>query len=188
MGLGWRMLVRTIAVLLYLAIFGGIFSILHFYLAAPPALHDSREYEEGDGPDYFPVLLVVGKEEDKKRVVLRSLARAVYSGRQEAAERSWHLYRLPGQGRLHVADPVNFRVESLAGGRQQVEVSIGETNGQRTSIYTYRIEGQKVIPRSYRLLASFGKNFSPLPFTLMFTVLIIFLAEKFLVRRLLSSP
>ncbi|PLX51275.1 MAG: hypothetical protein C0613_01385 [Desulfobulbaceae bacterium] len=187
MGLGWRVLVRTIAVIVYLAIFGGIFSVLHVYLAAPPALHDSREYEAGEGPDYFPVLLVVGTEEEKERLVLRSLGRAEYSGRQKAAERSWHLYRLPGQGRLDVADPVNFRVESGAGGRQQVEVSIGEANGQRTSIYTYGIEGNKVIPRSYRLLASFGKNFSPLPFTLALSFLIIVLAEKFLVRRLLSS-
>jgi hypothetical protein len=67
-----------------------------------------------------------------------------------------------------------------------VEVSIGEANGQRTSTYAYEVKDNKVSPRSYLLLASFGNNFSPMPFTMVISAIIIFLSEKFLVRRLLK--
>ncbi len=186
MALGGKLMVRITILLFYGALLVGIYGGLHFFMATPVSIQDSREYGDGEGPDYFPVLVVDG-EGDSVTLVLRSLARREYAGETEAEERSWSLYRLPGEGSLHHVDRVRFKVESLSGKRQQIEIAIEEANGQRTSLYTYQVEGQKVSPRSYRLLASFGDNFSPLPFTLLITVLLIFLTEKFLVRRRPSS-
>ncbi|MDR9501240.1 MAG: hypothetical protein RI601_05540 [Desulfurivibrionaceae bacterium] len=186
MALGLRLVVRTVTLLFYGALLVGIYGGLHFFMATPVSIQESREYGNGQRPDYFPVLVVDG-EGDSETLVLRSLARQEYAGQTEAAERPWSLYRLPGEGSLLHGDRVRFKVESLSEKRQQIEIAIEEANGQRTSLYTYLVEGQKVSPRSYRLLASFGDNFSPLPFTLLLTVLLIFLTEKFLVRRRLPS-
>lgn len=187
MALGVKVMVRTTALLFYCVLLVGIYGGLHFYLATPVSIQDSREYGDGEGPDYFPVLVVDQGEGDSETLVLRSLARQQYAGRAEAEERPWSLYRLPGEGSLPHDDRVRFRVESLSEKRQQIEISIAEANGQRTSLYTYQAEGEKVSPRSYRLFASFGDNFSPLPVTLLITVFLIFLTEKFLVRRRLRS-
>ncbi|MBU1639717.1 MAG: hypothetical protein KKG53_04460 [Proteobacteria bacterium] len=170
----------------YFLFFVGTYAGLHVYLASPSSIQDSREYAVGEGPDYFPVLVVDHQEDGTETLVLRSLAKADYSKQADAEERSWYLYRVPGEGRLIHADRVFFKVENLPGRRQLVEVSIGETNGQRTSTYAYEIKDNQVSPRSYLLLASFGNNFSPIPFTLIITAILIFLSEKFLVRRLLK--
>lgn len=183
---GMRLFVRTVLVLLYGAFLVGIYGGLHFYLAAPASLQENRVYGDGEGPEYFPVLVVEGRGTGTETLVLRSLAKEQYS--VLPAGRSWYLYRVPGEGRLDVADRVHFRVESLDQERQRVEVSVQDANGQRTSIYTYELAGNQVAPRSHQLLAAFGNNFSPLPFSLLLTGLIIFLSEKFLVRRLLRPP
>lgn len=185
---GIKLVVRTVLVLLYGVFLVGIYGGLHAYLAAPSSLQEHRQYGDGDGPDYFPVLVVEGRGTGNETLVLRSLAKEQYSALPAAAERSWYLYRVPGEGRLAVADRVHFRVESPGQERQQVEVSVQDANGQRTSIYTYQLDGQHVSPRSHQLLAAFGDNFSPLPFALLLTGLLIFLCEKFLVRRLRRSP
>ena len=187
MALGWKVFIRTCVVFLYFVVFAGVYVGLHVYLAGAPSLEDSREYGATDGPDFFPVLVVDRQEGGHETLVLRSLARPEYSGAVGAEERSWYFYRLPGEGRLaHHSDRLSYRVETLPARRQLVEVSIGEANGQRTSIYAYEVEGDTISPRSYKLLASFGNNFSPMPFTLIITGIIIFLTEKFLVRRLLK--
>lgn len=187
MALGLKVLIRICVVLFYCIVFVGLYGALQVYLASPPSIQDSREYGPGEGPDYFPVLVVDRALEGQENLVLRSLAKADYAGMADTGQQDWSLYRIPGAGRLdHAdhADRVDFRVETLSESRQQVEISIAEANGQRTSVYTYEIKEEKVSPRSYLLLASFGDNFSPLPFTVLFTVIIILLVEKFLVRRL----
>ncbi len=187
MASSWKVFVRMNFVLFYFLVFVGIYVGLHVFMASPASIQDSREYGAGDGPDYFPVLVVDRAEEGNETLVLRSLAREDYAGQADAEERGWYLYRVPGEGRLIHADRVNFKVVALSERRQQIEVSIGEASGQRTSIYTYEVEGHQVSPRSYLLLASFGNNFSPMLFTLIFTAIIILLAERFLVRRLLKA-
>ncbi len=187
MALGLKVLIRICFVLFYCTVFVGLYGGLQLYLASPPSIQDSREYGPGEGPDYFPVLVVDRHLEGQENLVLRSLAKADYACMADTGQQPWSLYRIAGEGRLDHADRVDFRVDSLSESRQQVEISIAEANGQRTSVYTYEIKDEKVSPRSYLLLAAFGDNFSPLPFTVLFTAIIIFLAEKFLVRRLLTS-
>ena len=185
MSLGWKVFVRAIVVFLYFMAFVGIYVGLHVYFVGPPSVQDSREYAVGEGPDYFPVLVVNREDDGNETLVLRSLAKADYSSSEGDKERRWYVYRMPGEGRLTHVQGVNFKVENLPQRRQQVEISIGEKNGQRTSIYIYQIEGQKVSPRSHQILAAFGDNFSPMPFTMVMMGIIIFLLEKFLVQRLL---
>ncbi len=186
MALALRVFIRTCVVLLYFMVFFGVYVGLHVYMASPPSLQDSREYAEGEGPDYFPVLVVDREADGNETLVLRSLAKADYSGFQEDKDRSWYLYRIPGEGLLTHVQGVSFKIENLPQRRQQVEISIGEKNRQRTSIYLYQIDGKKISPLSHQILASFGNNFSPMPFTLVITAIIIFLMEKFVIRRLLQ--
>ncbi|MEN8256856.1 MAG: hypothetical protein ABFS09_03235 [Thermodesulfobacteriota bacterium] len=186
MALALRVFIRTCVLLLYFMVFVGVYVGLHVYMAGPASVQDSKEYGAGNGPDYFPVLVVDRQEEGNETLVLRSLAKADYAGLTGAKERSWYLYRVQGEGLLTHADRVTFKVETLSEKLQQVVITIGEANGQRTSIYTYQIEGKKVSPRSHQLLASFGNNFSPMPFTMVITAIIVLLMEKFVVRRLLK--
>jgi hypothetical protein len=184
---GWKMLIRASTILIYLIFFFGTYLVLHVYLASPATIQDQRVYSEENAPEYFPILVVHSKPDGSEPLALLSLEQAEYAGQTTTTEQSWRLYQQEGEGQLLQTSGVSYNVTPLAPKRLQVEISISEANAQRTSAYTYEIEAGRAYPRSYRLLSSFGHNFSPIPFMMIITGILIYLSEKFLLPRILKS-
>ena len=183
---GRKILIRTSATLLYSVFFIGTYLGLQIFFANPSTIQDSHEYNTENKPEYFPVLVIDKDANGTETIVLRSLARQAYSESPANKESSWRLFNTTGAASLAHSHGVSYIVTPHSQHRLQVEVNVSEANGQHLSRYTYEIAEDRVFPRSHLILSSFGENFSPIPFLMIFTGLIIFLSEKFLVKRMLS--
>jgi len=182
---GRKVFIRICAVLFYLATFFGIQFGLHQYMSttSPPLSHIF--YNEEIIPDYFPVLLKTDDNSGNDGLLVRSLYMADYgaSGSKKLQD-GWSIYQDSGEGRLANSSLVAYNVESLSSARRKITLSLGEENKRRLSIYTYEVEDNRIYPREYLLQTYVGDNFSPMPFTVGLTLLIVLLGEKFVVKRL----
>ncbi len=188
MNIGWKAFIRVSIIFAYVTVFLGVYLGLYVYLGNTVTVQDSRAYNEENKPEYFPILIAEQGDDGLETLSLRSLSLAEYSS--VSIDQSWHLYQLvKGEAgathRLANVDGVAYKIQHYNEEQVLVEVSVNEANQQRVSTYTYKIEDDRVYPSSYLLSSSFGHNFSPLPFLFMLTGILIYLSEKFLVKRLL---
>jgi hypothetical protein len=184
-----KVFIRVCAVLFYLAAFIAIQVGLHQYFSAPSSPQNHIIYNEEITPVYFPVLL---KTDDNSGgndgLLVRSLSMADYgaSGLNNFKE-EWNIYQDSGEGRLANSSLVTYAVESLSSARREITLSLGEENKRRFSIYIYEVEDNRIYPREYILQSYMGDNFSPIPFAVGLTFLIVLLGEKFVVKRLKTT-
>lgn len=184
-----KFFIRICAVLFYLAAFIGIQVGLHHYFATPSSPQNHIFYNDEISPVYFPVLLKTNDNSGSNDgLLVRSLSMTDYgaSGSNKLQE-EWNIYQDNGEGRLANSSLVTFAVESLSSARRKITLSLGEENKRRFSIYIYEVENNRIYPREYILQSYMGDNFSPIPFTMGLTFLIVLLGEKFVVKRLKTA-
>lgn len=177
--------IRICAVLFYLATFIGIQVGLYHYISTPSPPQSHIFYNEEITPDYFPVLLKTDDISGNDGLLVRSLSMADYGALgSNKLQDEWNIYQDSGEGRLANSSLVAYSVESLSPARRKITLSLTEENKRRFSIYTYEVEDNRIYPREYLLQSNVGDNFSPMPFTMGLTLLIVLLCEKFVVKRL----
>ncbi len=182
---GRNFFIRIGAVLFYLATFIGIQAGLHYFVSMPSDPQSHIVYSDDKIPEYFPVLLKISSGENINELMVRSLSMSdhgPFGSRQDSDQ--WSIYNERGEGHLVDSSLVAYTVESLSPVRSKITLSLGEENRRRCSTYTYEVEGNHIYPRQYLLQTAVGDDFSPMPFTVGLTLLIVLLGEKFVVRRL----
>lgn len=180
-----KIFIRICAVLFYFAAFIGIQIGLHLYMSTPAPPISHIFYNDEITPDYFPVLLKSEDNSGKEELLVRSLSMVDYGAQgSQTLQEDWTIYQNRGEGRLANSNLCTYAVESLSSTRSKITLSLGEENKRRFSIYTYEVEDNRIYPREHLLQTYIGDNFSPMPFTLALTLLIVLLGEIFVVKRL----
>ncbi len=178
-------LLRLSALFVYLAAFITIQIGLGQYMSTPSPPINHIFYSEENTPDYFPVLLQQNGKSSSDGLLVHSLPIADHGtvGSKQLRE-EWHIYQANGEGRLANSSLVTYTVEPLSTVRHKITLSLNEENQRRASIYTYEVEADRIYPREHLLQSYVGDNFSPMPFTVGLTLLIILLGEKIVLKRL----
>jgi hypothetical protein len=179
-----KVFIRICAVLFYIVAFIAIQVILHQHMSTPYLLNHIS-YNEEIIPDYFPILLKTDAKDDNEWLLVRSLSMDDYGNSElHKLQEEWSIYQDSGEGRLANTSHVAYVIKSLSPSRREITLSLGEKNKRRLSIYIYEVEDNHIYPREYLLQSYVGDNFSPMPFTVGLTLLIVLLCEKFVVNRL----
>ncbi len=189
---GGKFFIRLSTIFIYITFFLGSYLALYVYLGNTITVQDSRDYNTENNPEYFPMIIGNKTSDAVEDIEFKSLSLSDYTGENESSEQTWYIYQtFDGQPeirhQLPQAKGVFYQMERLSDKRVQVTISVEDGNTQRISTYIYEVEDNKAYPRSYVLSSTFGENFSPLPFLVMIWGLLIYISEKFLVKRLLKG-
>ena len=187
-----RALIRMLMIIFYVFAFFGSTYGFYAHTAHKESQKTFVRYNADNMPVCFPVLTTGMQDNGDPAVQLD------YLNISEDVDGQMKLHQIPGEGEVQVDeyDSGYYRVEPISDVRKQITLKIWVGGGDRKEKYVYEVEGNRVYPQSYQLMAYFGWSFSAFPLGLLASVSFIFVCEKFYhlitermaVRRLKQTP
>jgi hypothetical protein len=174
-------LIRGLMIIIYVLAFFGFTGGFYAHKAAEESEKTFVRYTADNMPICFPVLTAGMQDNGQPTVHLD------YLNISEDLDGQATLHQIPGEGQVQVDkyDSGYYRVEPISAVRKKITLDIWVSGGDRREKYVYEVEGARVYPHSYQLMAYFGWSFSAIPPALLAVVVFIFFCEIF--YRLISK-
>ena len=168
-----KVLLRLLVIFFYVVAFFGFNCGFYAYMARKSAKNFVR-YNADNMPSSFPILVTGVQDNGTPTVELEYLYNA------EDFDQQTKLHQSLGKGEVQVNayDNGHYHVEPISDLRKQITLSIWVSGGDRKERYVYEVEGNRVYPISFQLMAYFGWMFSAFPPALLATFIFIFVCEK----------